>query len=209
MGLLWLIFIVLEMKNSIFLVLNWIMHSVRSTIRASQNRNRNNMYHHRSSNVCSNKKEYGRSSSNNQCMSSPMQLLNPEAEQHLAKVGEGFFWMMSAAQEKNLASLSVETLELVFTTVDTLRMLVLCAQVNISATDLEINYSHTMTTMVALLFFPFSGLVIVGLTRPAYIATEGDHLRICVEIIEGQVAQESVVIISPGINGSATSGYPS
>ena len=64
--------------------------------------------------------------------------------------------------------------------------------------------------MVALLFFfPFSGLVIVGLTRPAYIATEGDHLRICVEIIEGQVAQEGVVIISPGINGSATSGYPS
>ena len=167
------------------------------------------MYHHRSSNVCSNKKEYGRSSRDNQCMSSPMQLLNPEAEQHLAKVGEGFFWMMSAAQEKNLASLSVETLELVFTTVDTLRMLVLCVQVNISATDLEISYSHTTTTMVALLFFPFSGLVIVGLTRQSYIATEGDHLRICVEIIEGQVAQESVVIISPGINGSATSGYPS
>ena len=76
-------------------------------------------------------------------MSSSMQVLNPEAEQDLAKVGEGYFWMMLAAQEKNLASLSVETLELVFTTVDTLRMLVLCVQVNISATDLEINYSHT------------------------------------------------------------------
>ena len=65
--------------------------------------------------------------------------------------------------------------------------------------------------MVALLFFfPFSGLVIVGLTRPAYVASEGDQLRICVEILEGQVTQESVVIIiSPGINGSATSGYPS
>ena len=76
-------------------------------------------------------------------MSSPMQLLNPGAEQHLAEVGEGFFWMMSGAQEKNLASLSAETLELVFTTVDTLRMLVLCVQVSISATDSEINYSVT------------------------------------------------------------------
>ena len=81
-------------------------------------------------------------SSNNQCMPSPMQVLNPEVEQDLAKVGEGFFWMMSAAQETNLASLSAETLELVFTIVDTLRMLVLCVQVNISATDSVINYSH-------------------------------------------------------------------
>ena len=76
-------------------------------------------------------------------MPSPMQLLNPGAEQDLAEVGEGFFWIMSGAQEKNLASLSAETLELVFTTVDTLRMLVLCVQVNISATDSEINYSVT------------------------------------------------------------------
>ena len=81
-------------------------------------------------------------------MSSPMQLLNPEAEQHLAEVGEGFFWMMLAVLEKNLTSLSVETLELVFITVDTLRMLVLCVQVNISATDLVTNYSHTTTTLV-------------------------------------------------------------
>lgn len=60
--------------------------------------------------------------------------------------------------------------------------------------------------MIALLFFPFSDRVIVGLTRQAYIASEGDQLRICMEIIEGQVTQESVVIISPGINGNATSG---
>ena len=128
-----------------FIVLNWVMHSVRIMITASQNRN-SNMYHHRSSNVCSYRRMTNNMeviSSNNQCMSSPMQLLNPEAEQHLAEVGEGFFWMMSGAQEKNLASLSAETLELVFTTVDTLRMLVLCVQVNISATDSEINYSVT------------------------------------------------------------------
>ena len=60
--------------------------------------------------------------------------------------------------------------------------------------------------MIALLFFPFSDRVIVGLTRQAYIVSEGDQLRICMEIIEGQVTQESVVIISPGINGNATSG---
>ena len=60
--------------------------------------------------------------------------------------------------------------------------------------------------MIALLFFPFSDRVIVGLTRQAYIASEGDQLRICMELIEGQVTQESVVIISPGINGNATSG---
>ena len=57
-------------------------------------------------------------------MPSPLQALNPEAEQHLAKVGEGFFLMMLAAQEKNLASLSAETLGLVYITVDTMRMLV-------------------------------------------------------------------------------------
>ena len=43
----------------------------------------------------------------------------------------------------SLASLSAEVLELVFITVDTLTMLVLCVQVNFSATDLEINYSLT------------------------------------------------------------------
>ena len=57
--------------------------------------------------------------------------------------------------------------------------------------------------------FPFLGTVIVGLTRQSYVVSEGDQLRICLEIIEGEIAQESVVIISPGINGSATSGYPS
>ena len=55
---------------------------------------------------------------------------------------------MLAVLEKNLTSLSVETLELVYITVDTLRMLVLCVQVNISATDSEINYSVTTTTLV-------------------------------------------------------------
>ena len=82
------------------------------------------MYHHNcNSNVCNNnnEKQYGRSS-NNQCMSSFMQLLNPEAEQHL--VGKGFFWRMLDAQDENLASLSAETMELVYNTVDTLRMLV-------------------------------------------------------------------------------------
>ena len=58
-------------------------------------------------------------------------------------------------------------------------------------------------------FLPFLGTVIIGLTRQSYIASEGDQLRICVEIIEGLVVQESVVIISPGINGSATSENPS
>ena len=76
-------------------------------------------------------------------MSSSMQLLNSEAEQDLDQVGEGFFWMMLAVLEMSLASLSAEVLELVFITVDTLRMLVLCVQVNFSATDLEINYSLT------------------------------------------------------------------
>ena len=76
-------------------------------------------------------------------MSSSMQLLNSEAEQDLAQVGEGFFWMMLAVLEMSLASLNAEILELVFITVDTLRMLVLCVQVNFSATDLEINYSRT------------------------------------------------------------------
>ena len=71
-------------------------------------------------------------------------------------------------------------------------------------------FRHNTTTVIALLFFPFLGFAIVGFTRQAYIVSEGDQLHICVEIIEGQVAQESVVmIISPGINGSATGGYPS
>ena len=64
-------------------------------------------------------------------MSSSVQMLNPEAVQDLAQVGEGFFWMILAVQEKNLASLSAEVLELVFTTVDTQRMLVLCVQVHV------------------------------------------------------------------------------
>lgn len=61
----------------------------------------------------------------------------------LAQVREGFFWMMLAVLEMSLASLSAEVLELVFITVDTLRMLVLCVQVKFSAIDLEINYSLT------------------------------------------------------------------
>ena len=76
-------------------------------------------------------------------MPSSMQVLNPEAEQDLAQVGEGFFWMMLTVLEMSLASLSAEVLELVFITVDTLRMLVLCVQVKFSAIDLEINYSLT------------------------------------------------------------------
>ena len=58
-----------------------------------------------------------------------MQVLNLEAEQHLVKVGDGFYWMMLAVLEMSLVSLSAETVELVFTTVDTLRMLALCVQV--------------------------------------------------------------------------------
>ena len=66
----------------------------------------------------------------------------------LAQVGEGFFWMMLAVLEMSLTSLSAEVLELVFTTVDTLKMQVLCVQVHVqyffhAATDLEIHYSHT------------------------------------------------------------------
>ena len=58
-----------------------------------------------------------------------MQVLNPEAEQHLAQVGDGFYWMMLGVLEMSLVSLSAQTVELVFTTVDTLRMLELCVQV--------------------------------------------------------------------------------
>ena len=136
-----------------------------------------------------------------------MQVLNPEAEQHLAQVEEGYFWMMLAVQEMSLASLSAETEELVFTTVDTLRMLVLCVQVNISATDSETNFSHNTTTMISLFFFSFLGFAIVGLTRKSYIVSEGDQLRICLEIIEGELQQGGVFILRPGINGNATSGY--
>ena len=64
-------------------------------------------------------------------MSSSMQLLNSEAEQDLDQVGEGFFWMMLAVLEMSLTSLSAEVLELVFTTVDTLKMQVLCVQVHV------------------------------------------------------------------------------
>ena len=85
-----------------------------------------------------------RHSNNNQCMSSFVQMLNPEAVQDLAQVGEGFFWMMLAVLEMSLTLLSAEVLELVFTTVDTLKMQVLCVQVQyFYATDSEINYSYT------------------------------------------------------------------
>ena len=88
-------------------------------------------------------------------MPSSMQVLNLDTEQDSAQVGEGYSWMMLAVQEMSLASLSAETEELVFTTVDTLRMLVLCVQVNISATDSEINFSHNTTAMTSLFFFLF------------------------------------------------------
>ena len=139
-----------------------------------------------------------------------MQVLNLEAEQHLVKVGDGFYWMMLAVLEMSLVSLSAETVELVFTTVDTLRMLALCVQVCVIFSCLLTQRStiHAQRNDCPL-FHSFLGTVIVGLTRQSYIASEGDQLRICVEIIEGLVVQESVVIISPGINGSATSGCPS
>ena len=76
-----------------------------------------------------------------------MQVLNLEAMQDLAQVGDGFYWMMLGVLEMSLVSLSVETVELVFTTVDTLRMLALCVQVCVIfshlATNSEINYSYT------------------------------------------------------------------
>ena len=88
-------------------------------------------------------------------MSSSVQMLNPEAVQDSAQVGEGFFWMMLAVLEISLASLSAEVLELVFTTVDTLKMQVLCVQVQyFCATDSEINYSYT-TQPQWLPFFSF------------------------------------------------------
>ena len=131
-----------------------------------------------------------------------LQVLNPE---DLAQVGEEFFWMMLAVLVLSLASLSVAVLELVFTTVATLRMLVLCVQVHVqSANGLEINYSRT-TQLLSILFFSFLGLAIVGFTRQSYIVSEGDELRICVEVIEGELEQESIFILRPSINGNTTS----
>ena len=92
-------------------------------------------------------------SSNNQYMPSSMQVLNPEAEQDLAQVGEGFFWMMLPVLEMSLASLSVETVELVFTTVDTLRMLVLCVQVCFLTWKSTIHSQHDCTDCLVLSFF--------------------------------------------------------
>ena len=134
-----------------------------------------------------------------------LQVLNPE---DLAQVVEGFFWMMLAVLVLSLASLSVAVLELVFTTVATLRMLVLCVQVHVqSANGLEINYSCTTQPhcLPSILFFSFLGLAIVGFTRQSYIVSEGDQLHICVEVIEGELVQESIFILRPSINGNTTS----
>ena len=56
-----------------------------------------------------------------------------------------------------------------------------------------------------MLFFSFLGLAIVGFTRQSYIVSEGDELRICVEVIEGELEQESIFILRPSINGNTTS----
>ena len=142
-------------------------------------------------------------------MSSSMQVLNLEAMQDLAQVGDGFYWMMLAVLEMSLVSLSAEVVELVFTTVITLRMLALCVQVCVI-------FSHLLTQRSTIhtqrnehpphSFFPFLGTAIVGFTRQSYIVSEGDQLRICVEIIEGELQQGGVFILRPGINGNSTSG---
>ena len=67
-------------------------------------------------------------------------------------------------------------------------------------------FTHNTTALIAL-FFPFLGFAIVGLTRQSYIVSEGDHLRICLEIIEGELKQGGVFTLRPGINENATSGY--
>ena len=56
-----------------------------------------------------------------------------------------------------------------------------------------------------MLFFSFLGLAIVGFTRQSYIVSEGDQLHICVEVIEGELEQESILILRPSINGNTTS----
>ena len=56
-----------------------------------------------------------------------------------------------------------------------------------------------------MLFFSFLGLAIVGFTRQSYIVSEGDQLRICVEVSEGELVQESIFILRPSINGNTTS----
>ena len=136
-----------------------------------------------------------------------MQMLNPEEEQHLVKVGDGFYWMMLAVLEMSLVSLSAEVVELVFTTVNTLRMLELCVQVCMIFPRLLTQRStiHAQHNDCPL-FLSFLGTAIVGFTRQSYIVSEGDQLRICVEIIEGELQQGGVFILRPGINGNSTSG---
>ena len=126
------------------------------------------------------------------------------------QVGDQFSWMMLTVLEMNVASLSVEVLELVYTTVDTLRMQVLCVQVHVQyfhGTHLHINYLHTTQPQRLPFFSSFLllGFATVGFTRQSYIVSEGNQLRICVEIIEGELLQESAFILRPSINGSTTS----
>ena len=116
---------------------------------------------------------------------------------------------MLAVLEMSLASLSVEVLESVFTTVATLRMPVLCVQVHVQSFFcyclVDQLFTYNTTAMISLLFFPLLGFAIVGFTRQSYIVSEGDQLHICVEIIEGELKQESIFILRPSINGSTTS----
>ena len=116
---------------------------------------------------------------------------------------------MLAVLEMSLASLSVEVLESVFTTVATFRMPVLCVQVHVRSFLcywlVDQLFTYNTTTMVSLLFFPLLGFAIVGFTRQSHIVSEGDQLHICMEIIEGELEQESIFILRPSINGSTTS----
>ena len=57
-------------------------------------------------------------------------MLKPDCKQGLAKEGVLSFWMMLAAMEQSSGLLAAETLELVYTTVDILRMLGLCVRVS-------------------------------------------------------------------------------
>ena len=50
-------------------------------------------------------------------------MLMPEEEHNLAEEGIPSFWMMFAAGGQSFGSLTAHTGELVFTTVDTMRML--------------------------------------------------------------------------------------
>ena len=58
------------------------------------------------------------------------QMLKPGYEQHLAKEVVLSSWTMLAALEQSFCSLTAQTLELVYTTVNTLRMLEQYARVN-------------------------------------------------------------------------------